>query len=66
MTMTHSLVTLNGGQMTLTLRLGKYDTNPFSHDLNMQSKRNYKTIIEVWEWKSYVQMEIERCFLSAI
>jgi hypothetical protein len=47
MMMTHSFASLKMGDKTLALHSGKYDTNPFSHDLNMQSKSSYKKIIEV-------------------
>lgn len=44
-----------GDLKSLALRLGKYDTDPFWHNPDMQSKSSYQKIPEVQEWKINVQ-----------
>jgi hypothetical protein len=51
MMMTNSFVILNEDN-AIPLHLGKYDTNPLWHDLDMWIKSSYNEIIEVWEWNS--------------
>jgi hypothetical protein len=61
MTMTCRFVTLEWHER-LIFYLGKYDTNTFWQEPNLQSESSCQKTRKVWKWKTNVQIETKNLF----